>query len=69
MAKYRNITTDTLYAVTAGGYIKCAPGEVIDGDDSTYWQTGATGEDALWELVSATAKAKKSQSPNDEGGL
>lgn len=59
MARYRNISKETLLVVTPLGLIEVEHGGLVSGDDSTYWQTGVQGERALWEAVDAEAKAHR----------
>ena len=66
MAKYRNISKETLIAFTPAGAVEVPHGGLIDGDDSVYWQTGVQGETALWEAVDAAAKsASKSHAQSE----
>lgn len=60
MAQYRNITEDTLWAVTDAGMVKVDPESVLTVDDTwagdMYFQTGDTGETPLFEVVASTKK-------------
>lgn len=59
MAKYRNITEQTLWVDTGGSALsRVEPGDVADIPDHLYVQTGATGEEPLWEPVRPTTKRK-----------
>jgi hypothetical protein len=64
MAKYRNVTTDTLWVDLGDGRMpKVEPGDVIDIPDSDrYVQTGAYGETPIWEPIAPPAPLKKSAS-------
>lgn len=62
MAQFRNITDDVLWVVTERGMEKVEPDAVLTVSDefaaSRYWQTGETGEAAMWEAFVATGKKK-----------
>jgi hypothetical protein len=61
--KYRNITDETLHVDTDRGLVAVEPDALLVVSAAfaatRYWQTGETGEDALWALVE-DAPAKKS---------
>lgn len=69
MAQYRNITEETLYLVTDSGLVKVEADSVVTVSDdfaaTVYFQTGETGEPALWELVAKAPSSKKSTQPAD----
>lgn len=72
MAQYRNVTDETLFVVTDSGLVKVESDSVVTVSDayaeSVYFQTGDTGETALWELVakaSSTSKKSPSSQPAD----
>jgi len=62
MAQYRNITDDDLWVATPEGLVKVESDAILTVSDeyaaSVYFQTGETGEVALFESV-ATSTAKK----------
>jgi hypothetical protein len=62
VAKFRNISNDTLWVDLGNGqFPKVEPGEIVDIDDSVrYVQTGESGEVAIWERVAPPASVKKS---------
>ncbi len=60
MPKYRNITPEPLTVVTETGMVTVQPDAILtvsqDFADAHYFQTGETGEGALWAPVDAPAK-------------
>jgi hypothetical protein len=66
MAQFRNVTDDTLWVVTDRGLEKVEADAILTVSDEfaaqVYFQTGETGETALWAAVSAPA-AKKVAAP------
>lgn len=67
MAKYRNITPDTLWTDLGVRIARTGPGEICEFPDDypCYIQTGETGEPPIWEPV-ATTPIKKSASAEKE---
>jgi hypothetical protein len=62
MAQFRNITDDDLWVATPDGLVKVESDAILTVSDeyaaSVYFQTGDTGEVALFEAV-ASSTAKK----------
>lgn len=63
MPKYRNVSGRGLSVLTERGYVDVAEGEVVEFSAAFvgehYLQTGATGEEVLWEpLAAPVSKAK-----------
>ncbi len=61
MAKYRNVSGDTLWVDLGNGqFPKVGDGEIVDFPDNhdRYIQTGETGETPLWEAVAAPSTKK-----------
>lgn len=67
MAQFRNITDQVLYVVTDRGMEKCEPDSVLTVSDafaeSHYFQTGETGEPAIFEAVAASSSKKSKSAP------
>lgn len=59
MAKYRNITDDTLWVDVNGNLVQVDPDHVIDIPAGRYVQTGDQGEPALFSAVSDSKKGTK----------
>lgn len=60
MAQYRNVSGDTRWVDLGNGRIlKAADGELAEFPDDYphYIQTGETGEQPLWQLVTPTKKS------------
>ena len=57
--KYRNITDSTVWVEVRGRLVEVTPDGVVEtsDDDSRYWQTGKTGETALWAVVDQRRRA------------
>lgn len=58
MAKYRNITDDTLLVVVGGGLVKVEPDAVIDLPDESAQATAENGHPApVWAKVTTPKKS------------
>lgn len=70
MAQFRNISGDTLWVATDRGLVECDTDTIIDVSDefasTVYFQTGDTGETALFALVKADAPKTKTTIPSPE---
>lgn len=57
MAKYRNITGEDRWVQLPSRLVKVPAGGIFDAEDCTYYfQTGDTGEQALFQLVGKPSK-------------
>jgi len=67
MAQFRNVTDDALWVVTDRGLEKVEADAILTVSDEyaaqVYFQTGETGETALWAAVSAPAAKKADAAP------
>jgi len=62
MAQYRNVTDEDLWVSTPDGLVKVESDAILTVSDeyaaSVYFQTGETGEVALFEVVASTTAKK-----------
>lgn len=67
MREFRNISGQTLFVDLGGSRsVEVEPDAVVQtsDDDERYWQTGETGEPAIWEVV--VKKSSKTPAKNEE---
>ena len=61
MPTFRNISNDDLVVQDGHRWLKVPVGGTVEvPKPGTYWQTGDTGEEPLWEVVGASPKSKGS---------